>query len=44
MVEQMRQNPNLRSAGFLNTDYIQPYLNNKIGEYQNVQIYKLSSP
>jgi hypothetical protein len=34
----------INDPGFLNTDYIQPYLNNKIGEYQNVQIYKLSSP
>ena len=27
---------------FLNRDYIQPYLNNKIGEYENIQIFDLN--
>lgn len=34
----------INDPGFLNTGYIQPYINNKIGEYQNVQIFKLSAP
>jgi len=31
----------INDPGFLNTDYIQPFITNKIGEYKNVQIFEL---
>ncbi len=34
----------ITDPGLLNSDYIQPYLEDKIGEYKNVLIFRLKSP
>ena len=34
----------INDPGYLNNEFIKPYITDKIGEYNNVQIFKLSAP
>ena len=34
----------INEPGYLNNEFIKPYITNKIGEYENIQIFKLSTP
>ena len=33
----------INDPGYLNNEFIKPYIHNKIGEYENIQIFKLST-
>jgi hypothetical protein len=34
----------INDPGYLNNEFIKPYITNKIGEYENIQIFRLSTP